>query len=369
MESLPKTMIDVLSGVLKENRNFSWRVHGMHDKVVMNIMWSNTNGSNPDFPQKKFTLASPSFTAGLSPQSITEENNLKTDSTICEDTPPTSVTETLVTSENPSKPVTGKREGRKVLPPIPDSETEAEMSASVVNKNSIMTGGGGGGNGQFKLEYILMNEYNMLHKQKLPGIYVIPSALSPFIWNGVIFIRQGLYQEAVFRFNLNIPENYPNGDCPRVFFEFPVFHPLVDPKTFELDVKREFKKWRRNANFLWQVLLYVRRVFFKIDPKCPLNTEAAELYEHSMEEFRKRIEECVSSSKEVLYNPIESNDAHMIRFSPWDSGIHEEAKSDMLTRKKNRSDLETEPHKKNGLSWIKPGTTQTFSQEEVNTAR
>jgi hypothetical protein len=61
MESLPKTMIDVLSGVLKENRNFSWRVHGMHDKVVMNIMWSNTNGSNPDFPQKKFTLASPSF--------------------------------------------------------------------------------------------------------------------------------------------------------------------------------------------------------------------------------------------------------------------------------------------------------------------
>jgi hypothetical protein len=32
-----------------------------------------------------------------------------------------------------------------------------------------------------------------------------------------------------------------------------------------------------------------------------------------MEEFRKRIEECVSSSKEVLYNPIESNDAHMIR--------------------------------------------------------
>jgi len=34
------------------------------------------------------------------------------------------------------------------------------------------------------------------------------------VWNGVIFIRQGLYQEAVFRFNLNIPESYPNADCP-----------------------------------------------------------------------------------------------------------------------------------------------------------
>ena len=30
----------------------------------------------------------------------------------------------------------------------------------------------------------------------------------------------------------------------RVFFEFPVFHPCVDPKTGELDVKRDFKKWR-----------------------------------------------------------------------------------------------------------------------------
>lgn len=57
MENLPKTMIDVLNGMLKDNPDFSWRVHGMHDKVVMNIMWSNTNGSNPASLQKSFTLA------------------------------------------------------------------------------------------------------------------------------------------------------------------------------------------------------------------------------------------------------------------------------------------------------------------------
>ncbi|XP_045194122.2 AKT-interacting protein-like isoform X2 [Mercenaria mercenaria] len=346
MENMPKTMIDVLSGMLNDNHQFTWRVHGMHDKVVMNIMWSNTHGSNPDFPQKNFTLSSASSTAGLSPQSLPEENNHTKATTPSSHTPPTSDIEASDTPEVTKGKVAERREGRKVLPPIPDSETEAEMSASVINKNSIMTGGGGGGNGQFKLEYILMNEYNMLHKQKLPGIYVIPSALSPFIWNGVIFIRQGLYQDAVFRFNLNIPENYPNGDCPRVFFEYPVFHPLVDPKTFELDVKREFKKWRRNANYLWQVLLYIRRIFFKIDPKCPSNTEAAELYEHDMEQFRKKIEGTVCSSKEVLYNPIESNDAHMIRFSPWDSSTHEEAKSDMLTRKvKSSSNSKSEKPK------------------------
>jgi len=36
-------------------------------------------------------------------------------------------------------------------------------------------------------------------------------------------------------------------------------------------------------------------------------------YEQNMEEFRKKVEETVRSSKNVLYNPIESNDAHMIR--------------------------------------------------------
>lgn len=36
----------------------------------------------------------------------------------------------------------------------------------------------------------------------------------PLDWFGVLFIRQGIYQEGVFKFDLNIPENYPDGDCP-----------------------------------------------------------------------------------------------------------------------------------------------------------
>ena len=44
-----------------------------------------------------------------------------------------------------------------------------------------------------------MAEYNLLLKQKLPGIYCIPSANSSLLWYGVLFIRQGPYQEGVFR--------------------------------------------------------------------------------------------------------------------------------------------------------------------------
>ena len=102
-----------------------------------------------------------------------------------------------------------------------------------------------------------MAEYNLLLKQKLPGIYCIPSANSSLLWFGVLFIRQGPYQEGVFRFIINIilkvpslfffplfrfqvmiPDNYPDGDVPKVMFESHVFHPCIDPNTHQLDVKQ-----------------------------------------------------------------------------------------------------------------------------------
>ena len=94
-------------------------------------------------------------------------------------------------------------------------------------------------------------------------------------WFGIIFLRQGIYQEGIFRFRLLIPENYPDGDCPRLLFDHPVYHPLVDPNTHELDVKRLFVKWKRNVNHIWQILSHARRSFYKIETKDGWNTEAA----------------------------------------------------------------------------------------------
>ena len=33
-------------------------------------------------------------------------------------------------------------------------------------------------------------------------------------WFGILFLRQGLYQGGTFQFNVIIPENYPDGECP-----------------------------------------------------------------------------------------------------------------------------------------------------------
>lgn len=47
------------------------------------------------------------------------------------------------------------------------------------------------------------------------------------------------------------------------FIEFSIFFPSLS---------------RKSANHIWQVLLYARRVFYKIDTKLPWNKEAASLY-------------------------------------------------------------------------------------------
>ena len=55
------------------------------------------------------------------------------------------------------------------------------------------------------LEYsLIMAELNLLLNQKLPGIYCILSAMSSLTWFGVLFIRQGGYQEGIFRYQLKM---------------------------------------------------------------------------------------------------------------------------------------------------------------------
>lgn len=262
---------------------------------------------------------------------------------------------------------------KKQLPAIPDPETQQALSNKMAATKASSPRSTNNSYGQFFVEYSLLAEYNELRKQKLPGVYVIPSAKSALYWHGVLFVRQGLYQEGVFRFSVQIPESYPDGDCPRVIFDPPVFHPVIDPDTGELDVKRAIHKWRRNVHKIWQVLLYTRRIFFKIDTKNPLNAQAAQLYEQDIEMFKKKVSDTVSLSKARLYEPADTDDAHAIVFSPYDNNVHDECKSQMVKDKVNTSYPSPEEEKSknaqvSGLTWIKPGSLQVFSREDSATA-
>ena len=61
------------------------------------------------------------------------------------------------------------------LLPVPDMETQMNLSAKMIDRRTC-TPKGNHSYGPFFLEYSLLAEYNLLQKQKLPGIYVIPSS-------------------------------------------------------------------------------------------------------------------------------------------------------------------------------------------------
>lgn len=214
---------------------------------------------------------------------------------------------------------------RKTLPQIPNNEPIALPP--------YLSSAGDASFQPFFLEYALMAEYNMIQRQKISGVYVVPSAKSALVWNGVVFVRQGLYQDGVFRFSIEFAASFPDSDCPSVVFRPVIYHPNVDPESGSLDVKRVFAKWRRNINHVWQVLLFVRRIFLKLETKDALNTEAAELYESDCQSFQRHVSECVAVSRQTVYNDPDPDDAHAIRFSQWDEAVHSSAKQQLSSTK------------------------------------
>uniref|UniRef100_A0A3Q1C322 UBC core domain-containing protein n=1 Tax=Amphiprion ocellaris TaxID=80972 RepID=A0A3Q1C322_AMPOC len=241
--------------------------------------------------------------------------------------------------------------GKKQLPPIPKNAVPITKPAST--GTPVQSANGTHASyGPFYLEYSLLNSN---------FIWFVYNHVS--LWFGVIFIRHGLYQDGVFKFTVYIPDNYPDGESPKLVFDIPVFHPLVDPVSGELDVRRAFTKWRRNHNHIWQVLMYARTVFYKINTTEPLNPEAAVLYEKDVQLFKSKVVDSVKLCNSHLFDQPKIDDPYAISFSPWNPAVHEEAKERMFTYKRRPED-----HHKgtqvSGLSWVKPGSTQPFSKED-----
>ncbi|CAF1020591.1 unnamed protein product [Adineta steineri] len=246
---------------------------------------------------------------------------------------------------------------------------------------------------EYALDYILQAEYNLLRKQFIPGIIVIPSGKSNLIWNGVHFVSQGPYEGGVFRFSIIIPPTFPDGDCPKVIFMSSIYHPQINVDTGELDIKRYFPVWKRNGHHLWQVLRYIRRIFQKIETTNSVNVDAANLYEQDPGIFLSKISECVNQSKDNLYTPEPSttDDPHAILFTPWSDKLQNVRQLLLTGKKVNKSNCSISyiifhlirkhfliliPIKRrialhkafdniHGLSWMKPGVYQILTREDT----
>ena len=69
------------------------------------------------------------------------------------------------------------------------------------------------------------------------------------VWNGIIFIKIGLFADGCFKFNLLIPDDFPYSR-PAIKFLTPVFHPQVR-ENGELNLAKAFPTWTPRKDRIW----------------------------------------------------------------------------------------------------------------------
>ncbi|XP_029048726.2 AKT-interacting protein-like [Osmia bicornis bicornis] len=252
-----------------------------------------------------------------------------------------------------------RRQGsfRKLLPLNTNGDSQLSMSVKMIDRPTVSQT-----NKEYAIylqEYNILSEYNMLCTQDLKGVYVIPSAQNSLLWFGVQFVRQGIYQGGIFRFNITLPQNFPDGGCPKIVFQTPVFHPLIDPESGELCTTWSFSEWRK-SNRIWQLVQFITKVLTKVDIKMnAVNQEALNLLENNFEAFRDRVKKCVRESLNRVYDPPPVDDPHYITFSPYVGELYDSIKQEIYQSK------DEEENRALGLSWVQPGSLQPFSKPEV----
>jgi len=153
-----------------------------------------------------------------------------------------------------------------------------------------------GGFGPVLQEYSLTSEFKLVQQQRFAGVYV--TIAQQLVWDGIIFVRQGVYQGGIFRFKIHIPEDHPSNLAPTVYFDSVVFHPQIDALTGEVNIKKYFPTWYPDKSRLWHVVKVVDEMFTSADLVDPSHPAAAELYTADQATFEQRVSECIMLSKD-----------------------------------------------------------------------
>ncbi|KAG5646578.1 hypothetical protein DXG03_002881 [Asterophora parasitica] len=93
-------------------------------------------------------------------------------------------------------------------------------------------------------------------------MYVVPSVENLLVWDGVFFVHQGYYADAILKFRIIFPSNYPEKQ-PSVQFVTDVFHPMVASQTGAFNVAPRFRPWRPKEHHVFDVLHYIKAAFKK----------------------------------------------------------------------------------------------------------
>ncbi|KAH6560011.1 hypothetical protein BASA61_000368 [Batrachochytrium salamandrivorans] len=179
--------------------------------------------------------------------------------------------------------------------------------------------------------YQLLIEYkNLRSSNSCPtGIYIIPDPDNLYVWHGALFLHRGYYKEGVFKFHIEIPENYPEV-IPAVRFITDMFHPLIDREGY-FNLGQQFIRWHPYKDFICHILHYIKNAFREStisslqEPMC-FNVEAIRMFNTERSYFSKLAAQCaqLSSSEPILFDK-DSN--HLMAFTPIDDAQFEHIQS------------------------------------------
>ena len=140
---------------------------------------------------------------------------------------------------------------------------------------------------------LIQNELELIFLNSQDGIHVVPSCKSLQIWFGVIFVKEGPYNEGIFHFNIFFRDSFPE-TRPVLRFKSKIFHPQIDQNKGTLNLKNVYNK-RRHVP-VWELLRHTRSYFYSIDVKDSFNSEASHLFTSNIDKFNARCRASVLDS-------------------------------------------------------------------------
>ncbi|KAJ1642368.1 hypothetical protein LPJ64_005789, partial [Coemansia asiatica] len=165
------------------------------------------------------------------------------------------------------------------------------------------------------------------------GVYVMPSLSSINVWYGVMFVKRGYWRDAVIRFRIDIPREYPKTH-PIITLYTSVSHPLVRMEDGRFALEHQFTQWTPYSDYIFHALNYLKnafknRVLKQLQPKDCYNISAYMKFKNDLPQFREhaRIDVMKSRTPEALYRQ-QPRDCPIV-FSQLSDEQYESAKQQM----------------------------------------
>jgi len=155
-------------------------------------------------------------------------------------------------------------------------------------------------------------EYKALSSNPPSGVIVLPRLDTLFRFDGVVFVRKGMFEGGVFRFSIHCDHNH--GYSLR--FEKYITNPLICPTTGRVFI--QFLYPDDEIISLSHVAIAAKKIFYlqNFPEEGVKNEEAYLLYRNEIEEYQMRAQTSVNQSMLKIFDGKEENSIHFSEPSP-----------------------------------------------------